>query len=317
MSSQPTVSETVDHRYLAFSPRAHAYLVTTVPALAIAGVVALAVHGRGPSLLDGVGFLVMYGLSTIGITVGFHRHFTHLAFSAQDWLRGTLIVLGSFCGQGPLLYWVALHRRHHEKADRAGDPHSPYIKRERELKGFERFLHSHVGWVFDHDVPSTLHYARDLLREPAIVRLSRLYYVWLLLGIVLPGAACGLAAGSWWAAWSGALWGGPIRIIVVQNAIWTITSLAHLIGRQEYRSRDQSRNIGWLSLITFGESWHNNHHAFPSSARFGLEWWQIDFGGATIGVFERLGWVWEVKHPTAEQKDKRRLVVGQPVTQPD
>jgi len=307
MALQASLSETVDPRYLPFSPRAHAYIITVIPSLAILAVVALAVRGTTPTALDLGAFLVMYALSITGMTVGFHRHFTHLAFKAPMWLRGTLIVLGSLCGQGPVIYWVALHRRHHQKADQAGDPHSPYIKRERPLRGFERFFHSHVGWVFDHDVPSTLMYARDLLRVPTIVKLSRLYYVWMILGIVVPGVVCGILAGSWMAGLTGALWAGPIRIIAGENAIWTITSLAHLIGRQDYRSHDQSRNIGWLSVLTFGESWHNNHHAFPTSARFGLEWWQVDFGGYTIALFERLGWITDVKHPTASQREKRRF----------
>jgi stearoyl-CoA desaturase (delta-9 desaturase) len=307
MSTQTQLSETVDSRYLRFSPRAHAYLITVVPAAAIIGVIVLAATGHPPTWLDLCAFLVLYALSITGMTVGFHRYFTHLTFSTKPWLRDTLLILGSMAGQGPVVYWVALHRRHHQRSDQTGDPHSPYIKRERALHGWERFLHSHFGWAFDHDVPSTLHYAPDWLREPRIMRLSQGYYLWMSLGIVVPSAVCGLLAGSWWAALSGALWAGPIRIYAGENAIWTITSLTHLFGRQDYQSSDQSRNLGWLSLLTFGESWHNNHHAFPWSARFGLEWWQVDIGAMVIRTFGRLGWAWDIKHPTLEQRSKRRI----------
>jgi len=301
------VSETVAPRYLPFSPRIHAYLITVIPGLAFAGGIALAFAGHPPTLLDLGAFLAMYFIAIAGVSIGFHRHFTHTTFSAKPWLRKLFVILGSFSGEGPVIYWVAVHRRHHQKADLAGDPHSPYIKGERSLHGFEGFFHSQFGWLFDHDVPSTLYYARDLLREPQIVRISQRYYLWMILGMVLPGAICGAATSSGWAALTGALWGGPIRLFIGTHAASTINSFTHLVGRRHYRCNDQSRNVGWLSIITLGESWHNNHHAFPSSARFGFEWWQLDFGAAVIGLLRRLGWVWDVKYPTLEQRSKRRL----------
>lgn len=300
-------SETVDHRYLPFSPITHALLITGIPAVAIVSVIVLAFYGITPTIVDLLAFLVMFTVSIIGMTVGYHRHFTHHAFKAPNWIRKTLIVLGSFCAQGPVIYWVALHRRHHQIADQPGDPHSPYYKRDKELKGFKRFLHSHVGWVFDHDVPNTLKYARDLLKDKGVIKISKYYTLWVFLGIALPGIVCGLICQSYIAGLTGALWGGPIRIIVGENGIWTITSLAHLIGKKDYKTRDESRNIWWLSIFTFGESWHNNHHAFPTSARFGLEWWQVDFGGWIIMGLEKLGLAWDVKHPSMEQRAKARI----------
>jgi stearoyl-CoA desaturase (Delta-9 desaturase) len=244
-------------------------------------------------------FGCMYALAAIGVSVGYHRHLAHRAFDARPWTRTLLMGFGAMALQGPPVYWAALHRRHHERSDAPGDPHSPHITEDAgELSGLRGLLHAHVGWQFSHGIPNPLQYCRDLLRDPLVQSVNRSYGVWGLLGLALPTFAGYLVLGGWAGALDGLVWGGLVRLFVSYHATNSINSITHVFGSRAFATRDHSRNTAVLALITFGEAWHNNHHAFPSSAVFGLRWWQIDLGGATIRVLARLGVVTRLRRPS-------------------
>lgn len=244
--------------------------------------------------------VIIYTLNVIGITVGFHRHFAHCAFKANIAIKVILVVLGSMAGQGPLVYWVATHRRHHQYSDVFGDPHSPYLKGERRLSFVEGLWHSHLGWTLNHEVTNTFLFAKDLLQDSLILKISKLYYLWYLISIIIPVLLGEILIGGWKGAVSGLLWGGFVRLLLIHHSSWTIGSISHIYGSRPFNTRDFSRNNMWLAIPTGGESWHNNHHAFPNSAFFGLKWWQIDFGAWVIKGLEKLGLVWDIKIPSVQ-----------------
>jgi stearoyl-CoA desaturase (Delta-9 desaturase) len=240
--------------------------------------------------------LVMWTLvGGLGVSVGLHRHFAHRAFRATPGVRRMIGIFGSMAAQGPVSYWVALHRRHHAFTDEPGDPHSPKVKASNAKSRLAAFWHSHVGWAMSHDVPMPSRYSPDLVRDEVVTWLERYYWVWVVAGIVLPGLV-GMAI--WGGATGfalGAYWGGFLRIALGHNIIWSINSVCHCIGRRVYATPDDSRNVGWLSLISFGESWHNNHHQAPSSARFAHRWWEIDIGWMFISLLRVCGGASAVK----------------------
>jgi stearoyl-CoA desaturase (delta-9 desaturase) len=256
--------------------------------------------------------LVLFVLTSIGLTVGYHRLFAHRSFKATTTLRIALGVLGSMAALGSPIYFVATHRRHHQYAERDEDPHSPYVHEGRRLGWLRGFWHSHVGWMLDSRMTNTALFARDLLQDPAMAMVNRMYPVWVLLGLVVPAVTGGLATGSGAGAMRALLWGGFVRMFLVHHLMWTSGSTAHMIGTRPFDTPDRSTNNPVLAIPNFGEAWHNNHHAFPYSAMFGLTWWQIDPGGRVIRVFERLGWARDVRAPTAEmiEAKKRRAQHG-------
>ncbi len=198
-------------------------------------------------------------------------------------------------GQGSVVTWVAIHRRHHECSDASGDPHSPQTPsrfiRDRALA----FWHGHLGWVINHPLPNPKHYARDILKDSDLIWISRTYYVWVLLGIALPGCAALAFEPTSSAFVMGCIWGGWTRVFLVNQVIWSINSVCHAFGKQDHETKDDSRNNFWLAVPSFGEAWHNNHHAHPSAARFGGRWWEIDTGYWMICALQRLGLAWGVK----------------------
>ncbi|WP_330203700.1 acyl-CoA desaturase [Cyanobacterium sp. Dongsha4] len=234
----------------------------------------------------------------LGISVGFHRHFTHRAFDAKPWLQVLMAVAGSMAGQSSLIYWVCIHRRHHELSDKSGDPHSPTSNVANRWSQLRSFWHGHFNWVVCHDVPIPSVYAKDLLRNPTLKVINRTYPLWMLLGLLLPGLFVGLIEGSYLGFINGVLWGGFVRIFIGNQIIWSINSVCHTFGNQDYNTGDNSRNNFWLAIPAFGEGWHNNHHAFQYSAKFGIKPWQLDSGYAAIWLMEKLGWVYNVKQPT-------------------
>jgi stearoyl-CoA desaturase (delta-9 desaturase) len=278
--------------------RRHFLLLDLLP---LAGTCALV--GLWPYLSVGSAELAVFALfyltAGMGITVGFHRYFTHRAFDTSPALRSTLAILGSMAGQGPIIAWVAIHRRHHECSDVEGDPHSPHTHNpDGSLAGRLRGLaQAQWGWMLEHPLPSPRHYAPDLLADPAIVAISKRYYLWVGLGLVLPALICGLVRWSWTGALAGLLFGGALRLFVEAQMIASINSICHCFGAHPYATREHSRNNVWLAIPTLGEAWHNNHHAFPTSAMLGLRWWQIDLGGGVILLLKRLGWIWNVRRP--------------------
>jgi len=244
--------------------------------------------------------LGMYALSALGITVGFHRLFTHRSFETNRVVQCILGVLGSMAVQGSLIKWVAQHRCHHQHSDHDADPHSPHT----EGKGFLGFMrglwHAHVGWVFKGDPQNLSAYVKDLRQSRLLRAVSALFPLWVVVGLLLPAALGGLLTWSWSGALFGFLWGGLARIFLVHHVTWSVNSVCHLWGRRPYHTDDQSRNNFLFGVIALGEGWHNNHHAFPTSARHGLRWWQVDISYWVIRGLWLVGLAWKVKVPARQ-----------------
>jgi stearoyl-CoA desaturase (Delta-9 desaturase) len=286
----------------------HAAAILVLPTMGVAAAAYLAVRD-GVSLMEVTVLAAMYSVAWIGITVGYHRLFTHHAFRAGKLVRMGLAIAGSTAGQGPVNYWVTNHRRHHHYSDKPGDIHSPYYRGRDAIKGgfFSKFFHSQVAWTFIHEHSNTAVIAKDMLRDLSIARIHRQYFLWLGLSFVLPAVVGGLWTMSPLGALKGFLWGGLMRLFLTYHSTNFITSLTHMWGKQVYKTTDSSRNNGWLAVITFGEAWHNNHHAFPSWAYFQHRWYQIDLGGIFIRTLELLGLVYDVRRPLQRAMDARSL----------
>jgi stearoyl-CoA desaturase (delta-9 desaturase) len=286
--------------------RRMAFLVVGLPFAGFIGAVAC-LWGHGVNGTDLALCLGLAAITILGITAGFHRLFTHRSFEAHAGIRWLLGVAGSMAAQGPLLYWVACHRRHHQSSDTADDPHSPHGARATWLGGLGGLWHAHVGWMFSHEPEPWGRYVPDLLRDPLTFRLHRLYFLWVVIGLLLPAALGGLLGGSWAGVWTGLCWGGLVRTFLVHHATWSVNSICHTFGTTPYKTGDQSKNNAVCALLTFGEGWHNNHHAFPTSARHGLEWWQLDI---TFHVIRLLAWVGlarDLRTPSAAVRAARRV----------
>jgi stearoyl-CoA desaturase (Delta-9 desaturase) len=282
--------------------------VSVVPFLAL-GVVCWQVWAELLHWSDIAVFAILYVLTGFGVTVGFHRLFTHRAFATKRWLRGVLAALGSAAIEGPVISWVADHRKHHAFADQPGDPHSPHVDHGVGWRGALRGLaHAHMGWLFLHTQRGARkRYAPDLIADPVVSFVDRTFLVWALGGL---GAAFGLGwliGGTLTAALTGLLWGGAVRLLVLHHVTFSINSLCHFFGRQRFDTGDESRNLAWLSLLSFGESWHNNHHAFPTSATHGLRWWEIDTSSLLIRGLERVGLAWDVVRIDPARQQKKLL----------
>jgi stearoyl-CoA desaturase (delta-9 desaturase) len=252
-------------------------------------------------------FVICYTLTGFGVTIGFHRHLTHRAFKAKPWVRGTLAILGSAAIEGPVISWVADHRKHHAFADVEGDPHSPHVDHGVGLKGALRGLfHAHVGWLFIHTHRGNRErYAPDLMKDPLIRWVDRTFVLWVVAGLVVPFILGGLIGGSWHTALTGLLWGGAVRMLVVHHVTYSINSLCHFFGRQAFDTGDESRNLAWLAPFTFGEAWHNNHHAFPTSFEHGMRRWQFDPSRYVIRGLEKMGLVWDVVRISPERQARK------------
>ena len=282
-------------------------IVTLMPLAALVFVI-VQLWGWGVSARDlwiGLGFYVVSGL---GITVGFHRLLTHKSFDASPAVRAAWAVAGSLAVQGDVIGWVATHRRHHAYSDEHGDPHSPHLEMEEGWRGVLRGLyHAHMGWFFEPDGSDADTWAPDLKDEPMIVAVNRAF-PWLVVAtFVLPALIGGLLAGSVWGALTAFVWAGAIRVALLQHVTWAINSICHVYGTRPFAARDESRNVLWLSVLSFGESWHNGHHAFPASARHGLRWWEVDLSWLTIRAMSLLGLARNVKLPSANQMERKRL----------
>jgi stearoyl-CoA desaturase (delta-9 desaturase) len=272
------------------------YVFVVVPFLALLAVVP-AVWGWGLSWTDVVLFAVFYVISGLGITVGYHRHFTHGSFKGKKPLRIALAIAGSSAIQGPVVQWVADHRRHHAFSDREGDPHSPWRYGD-DLRALTKgMFHAHVGWLFDRRQTNPDRYAPDLLKDGAILRTSNLFIVWAFAGLALPAVIGGLVTGSWAGAWTAFFWAGLVRVALLHHVTWSINSICHTVGARPFAARDRSTNFWPLALLSFGESWHNLHHADPTCARHGVLRGQIDISARVIWAFEKLRWARDVKWP--------------------
>jgi stearoyl-CoA desaturase (delta-9 desaturase) len=242
-----------------------------------------------------------------GITIGYHRLFTHKSFEARRPLKISLAVLGSMAFQGSVIGWVADHRRHHRFSDRPGDPHSPLWVGAEPVSGWRGFWHAHIGWAFRGDSTSRHEYAADLLADPDLVLIDRMWVPCCALTLALPFALGYLWSGTLAGALAALVFAGVIRIGISHNFTWSINSVCHRFGTRSFQTRDASRNVGALALFTMGEAWHNNHHAFPRLARHGVDPGQLDTSAAIIRLFERWGWATNVQWPNQVLLDARRV----------
>ena len=284
---QPTTHETRDRVILT--------IITVLPIVSLV-VVGWQLWQQALHTSDLIVFAIVYALTGLGITVGFHRHLTHRAFKTKAPVRAAFAIFGSAAVEGPVISWVADHRKHHAFADEPGDPHSPHVDHGGGLRGALRGLaHAHLGWLYDHSQRALkTRYAPDLMQDPLIRFVDRTFVLWVLAGLALPFGLGWAIGGSLHTALTGLLWGGLVRMFVLHHVTYSINSLCHFFGRRDYETDDESRNLAWLAPLSFGESWHNNHHAHPTSAYHGLKRWQIDPGAALIWTLEKLGLAWDV-----------------------
>ena len=257
-------------------------------------------------MTDLVLLVTMYVLTAGGITVGYHRLYTHKSFVARGPVAVFFAILGGMALQGPVIWWCATHRCHHQHFDHDHDPHSPHAGRAPGIAGAVRgFLHAHMGWLFGPLEPDAKRYVPDLLADRTTVLLNKLFPLWAALGFIIPAVVGGLVTMSWMGAFTGFLWGGLVRLFLVHHVTWSVNSVCHIWGRQDYHSGDQSRNNAIMGILALGEGWHNNHHAFPASARHGLKWWQFDASWVTIRTLERLGLASKVRLPAPDRLERR------------
>jgi len=249
---------------------------------------------------------VMWLITGLALTAGFHRLFAHGAYSTSKPVAVAFVILGSMAGRGSMISWVTIHRRHHQYADRTGDVHSPNLTGKSTAQRLRGWLHAHETWLLRHDYPSPAFYSPDLLRQPALVKANRYYYHWVMLGLIVPACVGGLWTCTFMGALTGFLWGGPVRMLLVAQSMSTINSFLHLLGTKPFNTNDGSRNAAVLSLPLWGEAWHNNHHAFPYSAAFGLTWYQLDPGFWIVRTLQLLRLAWNVKLPQPSYVEARR-----------
>jgi stearoyl-CoA desaturase (delta-9 desaturase) len=245
----------------------------------------------------------MYAITAIGITVGYHRMLTHRAFATYKPLEYAFAAAGSMAVQGPVIDWVADHRKHHAHTDEEGDPHSPHVGHGSGLAGL---WHAHVGWLFEtNGQADRRRYAADLMDDPGMRVLNRRFPLLVGLSLLLPFAAGLLLTGSLLGGFTAMLWGGLVRIFFVHHITWSINSICHFHGSRRFATDDQSTNVWWLSVLSLGEAWHHNHHAFPRSAVHGLRRWELDPSAAIIGAMQRLGLAWNVVRITPERQAQK------------
>lgn len=278
-------------------------VVMTLP-LCLVGWAAWRTWGGALHWPDVIVLVITYLLTGMGITVGFHRLLTHRSFKTSPALRALLAALGSAAVEGPVIEWVANHRKHHRFSDEPGDPHSPHVGHPSGWRGAVAGLfHAHLGWILGGDaLADRERYAKDLLADPVVSFVDRTFLLWVLLGLAFPFGLGVALTGSLVGGLTALLWGGAVRMFLLHHATFSINSLCHFFGRRSFATSDQSRNLLWLALPTLGEAWHNNHHAFPTSARHGLRWWQLDPSGWLIAALQRLGLVWDVVQITPERQ---------------
>jgi stearoyl-CoA desaturase (Delta-9 desaturase) len=289
-----------------------AMVIATVLPLVGLGVAIVGLWGWGVGTVDLVLLAGFYFFTGLGVTVGFHRLFTHQSFKAPKAVRALLAVAGSMAIQGAVIDWVATHRRHHAYSDRRGDPHSPHVDAEGGTVGLLRGLwYAHVGWMFAPEVTIQRAWAPDLLRDPAVARVSRAFPWMILASFAAPTVLGGLITMSFTGALTGLLWGGLVRVFLLHHVTWSINSICHVFGTRPFESHDEARNNPVMALLGFGEGWHNAHHAFPASARHGLRWWEFDQSWIVIRLLSLLGLARDIKLPTPTQIARRTRRVSE------
>jgi stearoyl-CoA desaturase (delta-9 desaturase) len=265
----------------------------------------------------------MYLISAVGITVGYHRLFTHRSFKTPRAMQALFAVLGSMAVEGPVLQWVATHRKHHQHSDQPEDPHSPHTHGDGVVGTIRGMFHAHVGWIIAcksfrsvrdgfSTVPDGLsRYVKDFEQDRLCRFISKTFPLWVVVGLVLPAALGGLMTMSWMGVLLGFIWGGLVRVFLLHHVTWSINSVCHIWGTRPFESHDESRNNAIFGVLALGEGWHNNHHAFPASARHGLRWWEVDASYLLILAMSKIGLASAVRVPTrARQASKRRSEPG-------
>ena len=258
------------------------------------------------STTDLVILAAMYLPTAFGITIGYHRLFTHRAFEAKPWVRHSFAVLGSMAVQGSVIDWVADHRKHHAFTDTDGDPHSPHGHGEGLRGALSGLWYAHMGWLLDTQGQATKRrFAPELLEDPVMRRINYAFLPLVGLSLLLPAALGFLLTGTLAGALTGLVWGGLVRIFLVHHITWSINSVCHFFGRRRFEVDDHSTNVFWLAIPSLGESWHHNHHAFPRAAQQGMRWWEIDISAAIITLMEKLGLAWNVIRISPERQEQR------------
>jgi stearoyl-CoA desaturase (delta-9 desaturase) len=278
------------------------YAFVIVPFLAILAAVPVA-WGGWLGWTDVAIALVMYLVSGLGITVGFHRYFTHGSFKAKRWLRVTLAVAGSLAIEGNVIQWVADHRRHHAYSDLEGDPHSPWRFGTGWWALTKGLYFAHMGWMFSRELSNRARFAPDLEADKDLQRVDRIFPLLVVTTMLAPALAGGLITWSWQGALTAFFWAGLVRVFLLHHVTWSINSVCHVYGERpfEVREGDKASNFWPLAIVSFGESWHNLHHADPTCARHGVLRGQIDSSARLIWIFEKFGWAWNVKWPKADR----------------
>ncbi len=255
---------------------------------------------------DLVMLAVLYLITALGITVGFHRLLTHRSFQTYTWVEHSFAVMGSLAVEGSVLDWVADHRKHHAHTDEEGDPHSPHVG---EGGGVSGLWHAHMGWLTSTQGQADWkRYARDLYDDPTMRRIGRRFPLLVVLSLLIPTLLGFVLHGfTLEGAIRGYIWGGLARIFLVHHVTWSINSACHFFGSRRFDVDDHSTNLAWLAIPSLGESWHHNHHAFPRSARHGLRWWELDISALTIASMERTGLAWNVVRIAPERQAARRI----------
>ena len=248
----------------------------------------------------------MYLLTAVGVTVGYHRLFTHCSFKTSRPMTAIFAILGSMAVEGPVIDWVATHRRHHQHSDDDDDPHSPHGHGHGLWGMIKGIWHAHMGWLMRDQPRNVARYAPDLRKDKLVRVMSRFFPLWVLLGLVIPAALGGLLTWSWMGVLLGFIWGGLVRICLVHHVTWSINSVCHIWGSRPFESHDESRNNAIFGVLGLGEGWHNNHHAFPTSARHGLRWWEVDLSYMIIWSMSKVGLARDIRIPPKHRIDAKK-----------
>ena len=280
-----------------------------LPFLAVAAAVPIA-WGGWLGWHDIVIMMVMYAVTGHGVTVGFHRFFTHKSFKPNRGVKIALGIAGSMAIQGPIVRWVADHRKHHKFSDRDGDPHSPWRYGNTVPALIKGLFYAHMGWLFDTEQTSQRIYAPDLLKDRDIVRISKQFPTFVVISLAVPLLAGGLWTMSWQGALTAFFWGSLVRVGILHHVTWSINSICHAVGNRPFKSRDKSGNVWWLAIPSMGESWHNLHHSDPTCARHGVLRGQIDTSARIIWLMEKFGWISAVRWPVKERIDAKRVAAA-------
>ncbi|PQV54001.1 fatty acid desaturase [Paraburkholderia sp. BL21I4N1] len=294
----------IDSPHLHKLQRRHFLLFGVGPAVGtLCALLLLWVHPIGAPEI--VAFFAMWIVTGLCVSAGFHRLFAHKSYETGPLVRSLIAICGSMAGQGSVLAWIAIHRRHHECSDREGDLHSPNLAGPGLRGKLKGLLHAHLTWMIAHPFPNVSQYAPDLMRDERMVFVNRHYRKWVVVGLAIPAVACALVEQSWWGLLTGFLWGGMVRMFVLAHGMWSLNSFCHLLGKRRFETAEGSRNLAVLAPFIFGESYHHNHHAFPRSASFGLAWYRIDPGFWFIRLLGGLRLARNIQVPSAEQIAQR------------